>query len=321
MSPRLVYIAVLLACGLCWGSTQTLGKLAVSTGYGHFGLIFWQFTLGGLLLGSLMLARGRRLILTAATLRFALIVAVVGTIIPGVAFYISIVRLPAGIMSILISTVPLISFPIALALGMDRLGVARIAGLLCGIAGVALIALPEASLPSAAMAAFIPLALVGPLFYAIEANYVARTGTAGMDPLQAMCLASILGALIVFPAAILSGQWIDPLATPWGAAEWAIVANAVVHALAYAGYVWLASQAGAVFAAQTSYIVTGSGVIWAMVFLGEAFSGWIWAALALMLMGLSLVQPRPRLAAADPAFADLAPVAVPVVAPVMTKVL
>jgi drug/metabolite transporter (DMT)-like permease len=51
-----------------------------------------------------------------------------------------------------------------------------------------------------------------------------------------------------------------------------------------------------VFASQVSYIVTGSGVIWAMVILDERFSSWIWAALAVMLLGLALVSPRPRAA-------------------------
>jgi drug/metabolite transporter (DMT)-like permease len=293
---HLPFLLVLLFCGMSWGSSQVLGKIAVSTGHQHLGLIFWQFVLGALLLGALMLARGKRLVLTRESLRFALIIAVIGTIIPGMTFYYSITHLPAGIMSILISSVPLLSFPIALALGMDRLGAARSLGLLCGIGGVLLIALPETSLPDPAMVAFIPIALIGPFFYAIEANYVARGGMAGMDALQAMCLSSILGAGLVLPAALATGLWIDPFAQAWGAAESALVASAVIHALAYASYVWLASNAGAVFAAQTAYIVTGTGVLWAMLLLGERFSGWIWAALALMILGLALVTPRPRIA-------------------------
>ena len=47
-----------------------------------------------------------------------------------------------------------------------------------------------------------------------------------------------------------------------------------------------------VFATQTSYVVTGSGVLWAMLLLGEHFSGWVWAALAVMLIGVALVRPR-----------------------------
>ena len=69
-----------------------------------------------------------------------------------------------------------------------------------------------------------------------------------------------------------------------------------MHGLLYTSYVWLASRAGAVFASQTSYIVTASGVFWAMVLLGERFSPWVWAAAALMFAGLSLVQPRARVA-------------------------
>ena len=43
MSRRPLFLAVLVACGLAWGSTQSLGKMAVSTGHEPLGLIFWQF--------------------------------------------------------------------------------------------------------------------------------------------------------------------------------------------------------------------------------------------------------------------------------------
>jgi drug/metabolite transporter (DMT)-like permease len=164
---------------------------------------------------------------------------------------------------------------------------------LCGLLGVALIALPTASLPSPDTVAFLPIAMVGPLFYALEGNYVARYGTAGMDPVQAMFLACCVGAVMVLPAALGSGQFIDPTA-PWGVAEAALILASVVHTLCYCAYVWLAGRAGAVFAAQTSYIVTGTGVIWAMLILGERFSPWVWTALLVMLLGLFLVRPRGR---------------------------
>lgn len=280
---------MLFATGLAWGSTQMLGKIAVSTGHGPFGLIFWQMAIGAVVLApfSGRFSVGRRQV------GFAVLIAVIGTMIPNTTFYISVERLPAGIMSILIATVPILAFPLALALGMDRASPGRIVGLLCGLAGVALIALPETSLPSAAMVAFVPLALIGPLFYAVEGNVVARMGTPGMTAVQAMFLVSCIGAAMILPVAVLSGQWISPLRA-YGPAEGALIASSVAHAFAYAAYVWLAAQAGAVFAAQVSYIVTGSGVVWAMLVLGERFSPWVWAALAVMLAGLALVSPRPR---------------------------
>ena len=48
------------------------------------------------------------------------------------------------------------------------------------------------------------------------------------------------------------------------------------------------------FASQSTYIVTASGVVWAMVLLGERFSPMIWAALVVMLAGVALVRPRAR---------------------------
>lgn len=296
MNPSLRLVAVLVAMGAAWGSTQPLGKIAVSTGHGHFALIFWQLVVGIVVLGAILLLRRERLVVTGPRIAFAAMIAVIGTLIPNSTFYISVAHLPSGIMSIIIAAVPLISFPIAMALGMDRFGWLRLAGLFCGIAGVALIALPEASLPSPAMAAFLPLAMVGPLFYAIEGNVVARWGTWGMSAVQTMFLVSCVGAVMALPLVAATGQWFNPFAD-WGRAETALAVSSVAHALAYATYVWLASRAGAVFAAQTGYIVTGTGVIWAMVLLGERFSPFVWAALGVMMLGLFLVQPRARPAA------------------------
>ena len=59
-------------------------------------------------------------------------------------------------------------------------------------------------------------------------------------------------------------------------------------------------QAGAVFAAQVSYLVTAFGVIWAKFLLNETYSAWIWLAMAVIFVGLFLVQPRPKTALARP---------------------
>ena len=54
------------------------------------------------------------------------------------------------------------------------------------------------------------------------------------------------------------------------------------------------------FAVQISYLVTLFGVTWAMLFLGESYSSYFWAALVVMLAGLALVQPRPKAALVPP---------------------
>ncbi len=291
MNERRLYVGTLCLLGLGWGVTQPLGKIATSTGHQPFGLIFWQLAICSVVLGAMSLPRGKGLVFRREALQFYVVVALLGTLIPNYTFYISVTHLPAGIMSILISTIPLIAFPLALALGIDRFSVLRLCGLLLGVAGVALIALPDGSLPAAGMVAHLPLAMLGPLFYATEATYVAKWGTAGLDPVQAMFGASVVGAVLCLPVALASGQFIDPTAV-WGRAEWALMASSSIHALVYASYVWLAARAGSVFASQTSYLVAATGLIWAMVLLGERFSPVVWLALVVMLSGVALVQPR-----------------------------
>jgi drug/metabolite transporter (DMT)-like permease len=289
-SGRWIFVGVLVWLGIGWGSTQPLGKIATETGHGPFGLIFWQQVVMVVVLGAIAVVRRKGVVLTASALRFYVVVAVLGTLIPNGTFYASVAHLPSGIMSILIAMIPMLAFPMALALGMDRFSGLRMAGLALGLLGVALLAVPGTALPDAAMLAWLPVALVGPLFYAIEATYVAHRGTQGMDALQAMLGASLAGLILSVPVMLVLGQGYAPL--PLGRDDLALAISSALHALLYATYVWLAATAGSVFAAQSSYLVTAAGMVWAMVLLGERPSATTWLALALMLAGVALVQPR-----------------------------
>ena len=290
---RLHYAAILALIGIGWGSTQPLGKIAASTGHPPFGLIFWQLIVCVLVLGALTFGRGKRLPLHRRAIEFYVVVAFLGTLIPNYTFYVSVARLPAGIMSILISTIPLIAFPIALALKTDKFSTRRMIGILLGLSGVLMIAVPQASLPDRTMVAFLPIAMIGPLFYALENTYVAGRGTAGMDAIQAMLGSSIAGVIFCIPLMLVMGHWFPMPLNP-GLAEWALIGSSALHALLYASFVWLAARAGSVFASQSAYFTTASGIVWAMVLLGERFSPWVWAAAAVMLCGLALVAPRER---------------------------
>ena len=290
MTRRLMPYGVLLLGGGS-GATQPLTIFAVDAGYHPLGMILWQLLVAVLVLGALTLARGRSLWPGRQGLPICAIVALCGTVFPNSASYLALGHLPAGVMAIIISSVPMLAIPLAMALGMERFSIARLAGLGLGLAGIALIALPSASLPEPGMAAWLPVALIVPAFYALEANLVAKRGTAGLDPIQLLFGASVLGLCIVAPLALATGEarvrgW------PLGGAELSFLLTALIHAGVYSGYVWLVSWAGSVFAAQCSYIVTGAGMVWSMLLLGEHYAIWIWLALVVMLIGVALVQPR-----------------------------
>ena len=292
MTKALPFVA-LVFFGACWGATQTLTKVAVSTGYGPFGLLFWQGLIGAALLVLLIVATGRGLPFRGPALRMIVVISLIGAVIPNTMSYQAIAHIPAGVYSVMMSLVPMVSFPLALALSVERYAFRRLLGLLAGLAGVLILILPEASLPASVPVIWVLAVLIPVLCYGSEGNIVARWGTGGLDPVQLLCGASVVTALLALPLALGTGQFISPV-TDWGAAEWAILGNAALHVTAYTGYVWLVSHAGPVFAVQISYIVTPVGVGIAMLTLGESYSGWFWVAMALVLLGLALVQPRPR---------------------------
>ena len=291
ITDRVRLTGFLLLLGTGWGLTQPLIKITVTAGYQPLGMIFWQMLIGAVLLGMLRWRHLRHLQITRKTLAIWVMIATIGSLIPGITSYRAAFHLPSGIMSIVIATIPMMAFPIALALGNDTFSRRRLLGLILGLIGVGFIALPDASLPERAMIAFLPLALIAPFCYACEGNVVARWGTAGLDPFAVLFGASAIGAVISLPLAIGSGQFFFPR-SPFILADVTLTLSSVIHVLVYTGYVWLIGRAGAVFAGQVSYVVTGSGVLWAMLLLGETYSLWIWVALMCMILGLMLVQPR-----------------------------
>lgn len=292
---RLAPILVLIIAGAAWGATQPLAKIAVSTGYLPLGIVFWQLTIGAVVLGAICLVRGRALRFRREDIRLYFIIALIGTVLPGIASYSAAVHLPAGVLSILLSSVPMLAFPIALAMGHENFRWWRLAGLSLGFVGISLLIVPDASMPTSVAPFWVFVALIASLCYAMEGNVVAKLGTNRLDPVQVLCGASLFGAAIALPLALSTGQFIDPR-TAWGAPDAAIIASSLLHAGAYTAYVWLVGRAGPVFAVQISYFVTLFGVTWAMLWLGETYSPYFWAALGIMLAGLALVQPRPKAA-------------------------
>ncbi|KIN71606.1 DMT family transporter [Sulfitobacter guttiformis] len=291
----LLFSGFLVLMGAGWGATQPLTKIAVSTGYGPFGLLVWQQALGAILMLVVCAVRGVGLPRHTGALRAYLAIALIGAVLPNSISYSAAVHLPAGIMSLLLSIIPMFAFCIALLLRNDSFAWRRLAGLCFGLVGVMIVIVPSVDLGEAVPVGWAAVYLVVAMFYAFEGNYVAKWGVAGLDPFQLMLGASLAGLVIVAPVMLMTDQTVVPQ-WPVPKPQLALAAASLIHVLVYASYVWLVGRAGAVFAVQVSYMVTGFGLFWAWLVLGEAFSSAIWLALAAMFAGMYLVQPRPKAA-------------------------
>lgn len=291
LKTRAGLIAALVLFGATWGLTIPLMKIAVSTGYQQFGLIFWEFVITTVYLGIVSRLKGRFPKLTRDHLIIFFVIALLGTLIASSISFITIRQIPAGVYSVVISLVPMFALPIAVLMKLEQFEWRRAVGIVLGLCAILILAGPDASLPDPSKAIYVLLACLAPLCYGLEDNFVGKFTLRGLTSVQALLGASIVGLIIITPVSIVTAQWFS-LHHAWGAPEWAILFMSLLHGFAYTGYVWLIGRAGPVFSAQVAYLVTGFGVLWSMVILHETYSSWVWLATGLMMAGMFLVQPK-----------------------------
>ena len=286
--------SILMFVGISWGLTAPLSKIAVSTGHHYLGLLVWQIIVMILSLGLVQIIRRKRLPLNLACFWRYFLVAQLGTILPNSIMYKAYFHLQSGVMSILVSVVPMIAFLLVLFLKMEKFELRRCLGVLFGILAIILIVFPKFELGSTGKVGWIFLALCSPFCYAIEGVWINKIGLAQLDPIEVILGASIFGLVVLFPIVLINGYWISPFST-WGPAEFAVTSSSLIHSLIYISYIWLIGKAGVVFASQVSYIYTASGIGFSIILLGEGYSAFVWSAVILMLMGLMMVRPSNQL--------------------------
>lgn len=284
---------VLLVIGAAWGLSAPMIKLATEATFRPATIMLWQALVAVVVLGVVLGLTGRlqRLPLDARHLRLYVVVGLFGMALPSLASYSATTHLPAGVVSVIISLAPVFALPLALTLGTERFDARRMVGVGLGALAMVLLMAPQTSLPAPGLWVWVPVAALAPLFYAIEGAYVFGAGAVRATPLQVLWAGYAVSLMVAIPLALADGARVLPPAGA-GLAMAGFLLAGLLGIGAYGGYLWLIRRAGAVFGALSTYAVTGMGVIWAMLLLGERYSVWVWAALALLVAGLSLVQPR-----------------------------
>jgi len=283
--------AVLIFFGVVWGATFSLMKVATDSGAHPLGLSLWNAFLGAAGLIIINLMRRRPIPLAPRYLKFYAICSFLGTTIPGTSYYYAAVKLPAGVLAIAVAIVPMFTFIAAALIGIERWSALRAVGVVLGIIAVGLIVLPETALPDPESAPWMAAALLATACYTAENIYLTLRRPAEVDPFTLLIGMFTIATIVLTPVVYFADGFV-PFNWPLGHVEWAIIAMTVINAAAYGGFIYLISAAGPVFASQMGYLVTLSGVGWGILIFSEVHSAWIWAALAIMITGLSLVQPR-----------------------------
>lgn len=300
-ASRVIPTVMLFGAGITLGLSFSLNRIAITGGIPFVPFVFWVSLGAGLALFILSLATRDLPRLSRAHLRIYLAFGAISMGLPYLILAYVAPKLPAGIVGLQQTLVPMFTYAFALLFRVDRLNALKLGGLGAGLAGVLLVVVPQASLPDPAMVGWVLLSLLVPVCYALSnvLAVVLRPPQTASLPLAAGVL--LTAAILLLPVMAGTGSW-------WwfggamDAADWSLIGVAAITALFFWLLLEIIRRAGPVFFSVQNYIATLAGILSGMLIHGERHSLWIWAALALLFVGLALVvrgSARQRGAAAD----------------------
>lgn len=290
-ASALLPFLILLIVGSGWGFGVALVKFATANGIRPLGYLFWMALGAGCVAFMVCILRRNLPRYSVRHLRFYLLIGGVRLAGANVVFYTAIQHIPAGVMSVILGTSPIFTYAMSLSLRMEKFLLARLIGIACGLGGIVLFFAPSNSLPDPSMTGWVALGLCAPVLYSLANIFIERLRPAEGDSLTFAVGMLWAAALLVLPIALLTGQF-HPI---WRGVTWAEIAlfvHMAINGLAFFGLFELIRVAGPTYASQITYIVTLTGVMFGIVMFGEVHSAWVWAATAMVLGGVALVNMR-----------------------------
>lgn len=285
--------AFLLFMGTAWGLSFSLGKIAVENGAKPFGVSQFQVMFAGIILLLVTVIRKKPLSVLKDKLGFVFTVAMLGAAIPGVLFYYAAPHVPAGVLSITVALIPLMTYGFSIPLKLERFSYIRFVGLVFGVLAICLIALPENSLPDPAALPWIFIACISAFCYAVENIILGFRSALTVGPIRLAMGMNMMAAITLLPITLLTDSFFVP-SFPFQMVDYAVIGLGFITVVAYTMFVLSVALFGSVFSSQVGYIVTLTGVFWGMLIFEESPSLWIWLSLLAMIIGLALVTPRER---------------------------
>ncbi len=293
--PILSFV-ILIFLGAIWGTGYSIARFAMTNGVPPLGYSFWQSIGPAIVIGLLALIRHRTVTTSTSNLRFYLICGLTGIAIPNTSMYFAAPHLPASILAMIVNIVPIIAYPIALFVGLEKFSWERMIGILCAVAGLMLIILPKSSLPSAEMIPWVLSTLITPVSFAFCSIYIAKYRPKNSSLLALTAGMLIASSILLIPLVFMTHNFYMlhlPLTSP----DWIILLEIALSSIGYVLFMQLIKIAGPVYYSLVDTIVVLTGIFWGYLIFNEHLNRWTLTAVCLILLALLLVTQQQRYAA------------------------
>jgi drug/metabolite transporter (DMT)-like permease len=280
---RVADLARLLALAAIWSASFVFIRVLVPP-LGPVWLAALRLLLAGAML-VLWLAATRRDGSLGRHWRAYLLVGIINSALPFVLYGYAARELPASYLAILNAATPLFGAVLAAAFLDERLTVPKVAGIACGVAGVALVSRAGGLVVDAEVLLAVAASLAATFCYASGGVWLKRYG-GGLSPYAVAAWSQLLAGVTLLPLGATS--------PPPGPIDAVVIANLlalalVCSAVAYLLYYRLIRDVGPTRAMTVTLLMPAFGMAWGALFLGEAITGPMLAGAALIVAGTAAV--------------------------------
>ena len=284
--------AIMVTLAVIWGGAFLFIGVAVDH-VPPLTYVWLRLALAALAMWTFLMVRGQALGLPRSAWRSILLLAFLNNALPFSLFGWSQTHIAGGLAAILNATTPIWGVVVAHLLTADeRMSPHKLAGVLLGFGGVALMIGPDMLANLGVDAAAQLACIAASLSYALAAVWARRFKGQGLSPLSVTTGQLTAGAIMMLPVMLLVDQpWTRPF--PPLIAWSAILALAILcTAIGYVLYFRLIDSAGATNALSVTLLVPPIAILLGVLVLGETLAPQDFAGLALIAMGLAAIDGR-----------------------------
>ena len=283
----------LLSPSVLWGGSFFFAKVAIRE-LGPFTVVFGRVALAALVLNLALALAGQSLFRRDAPWRAYLVMGFLNNALPFSLIFWGQTQIASGLASILNATTPLFTVLMAHALTTDeKLTGGKIAALLAGLAGVAVLVGPDIA-GQALSGAWGQLACLGAaLSYAFAGIYGRRFRAMGIAPMAAAGGQLTASTILILPIMLIVDRpWTLP-ALP-SSVIWASLFGLALlsTALAYVLYFRILAAAGATNLLLVTLLLPVTAILLGAAVLGEQLQPRHFAGMALIAVGLAAIDGR-----------------------------
>jgi drug/metabolite transporter (DMT)-like permease len=256
---------LLFALSVLWGLTYFFGVIATQS-VPPLTLVLLRVGLAAVVLVPIVLLMGFRLPGNIATWRSLAILATLNNIIPFTLMFYGQPHVTGGLASVINATTPLFTILIARIFAQEPLSAAKIAGVLMGLAGVAVLMGPAAANMHATSLLGMACFLGASISYGFSALWLRRFRDT--PPLVSAAGQLICSSAMMLVPALLERAWLMPMPPP--SAIGAVLGLAVLStAVAYVLFFRISATAGATNVMLVTLLIPVTAVGLGAIFLGE----------------------------------------------------